>query len=275
MVSAKLNSNQIAEWIGEVCDELDRRWQSGCYPNVDDVLPPDAEVRGALLPMLRELLAVDLEYRWRQHFSPSDARKSSSSHRRPWFEDYIRRYPILTTSPSTVIQLLKCEFRTRQIWGDRPSIATFIQRFPKLGQSLMGALREVLAQLVTMEVKAYRAGQITFSASVFRPLSVGRQRGDEPVPVWMDQEGDVDRLVIAPAEDRSVSRTHARLELVAVDRLIVVNCSDSLDLHLGDSGRRIIPGEVFPTCAPVSVSLGTVVIRLTTSTKIPNLDIHS
>ena len=275
-MDAKLDTNDIDEWVGEVCDQFDERWQAGCFPNVEDVLPPNAEEQGALLAMLRELLAIDMEYRWREFFraeAVAPKQRATSRRRRPWLEDYVRRFPVLTTSPSTVVQLLKSEFRTRQVWGDRPSLVTYAKRFPKLGKSLLAALHEVLAQIVTSEIKVFTDETLRFSAPVTRPVVLGRQRKNEPKPIWMDQDDDVDRLVIARADDRSTSREHVRLELVAVDRLLIVNHSELLETTLGND--TILPGQVHHTCPPASISIGSSVVRFITVSKIRNLEIHS
>lgn len=262
-----LRSNDISTWVGEICDQFDDRWQAGGNPRVEDVLPPEAEDRGALMVMLRELLAIDMEYRWKEYF------KTDALSRRPWLEDYIQRFPVLRNSRSTVIQLLMSEFRARQVWGDRPSMATYQERFPKLGHSMTAKLHEVLGSLVASEVKVFSEGVLRFSAPVERPVLVGRQRKDEPSPVWMERDDDVERLVVAAANDRRMSRQHMRIELVAVNRLLVVNCSEVLDLEV--EGTKVAPGNVQHVCPPASMSLGSYVVRFVTTSKVEGLDIFS
>ena len=108
-----------------------------------------------------------------------------------------------------------------------------------------------------------------------RPLSIGRQRGNEPEPVWMDQDDDVDRLVVAPATDRAISRIHSHVELVAVNRLVIVNRSETAEVGLSELEGNLMPGEIYPTCPPVSLSIGETVVRFTTTSKIPGLDFHT
>ena len=265
MASHKLSSQDISRWVDAVCDEFDQRWQAGCFPEIEEVIPPDAEDRGVLIAMLRELLPIDMEYRWRNAL-----REPVFVKRRPWLEDYIRRFPILGTSSGTVVGLAQREFRIRQIWGDRPSLATYRQRFSKLSAALEFSLRNVLNELVTTRIKVFRQGDLLLTEQVLRAVSVGRQRANESPPVSFESNERCDRLVIAKNAERRFSREHLHLELVAMDRAVVVNRSETMEVFLGEDSVPLTPGQVHGRRPPVSIVVDDVIIRLSTTFKIPD-----
>ena len=108
---------------------------------------PVREQSGVLL----ELIAVDLEMRWRYRRGQLRV------------ESYLRRIPELSKDGIPLPLILE-EYRSRCRWGDPPSRSEFIARFPWV-QHLADELAAVDAELCLEE--AYRAGE----HDAFAPLS--------------------------------------------------------------------------------------------------------
>jgi hypothetical protein len=82
--------------------------------------PPEHNLRELAL---RELIKVDLEIRWKrkQHVT---------------IEQYLARFPELRDSADAITSLLCEEYRARQLYGDRPGLDSYQQRFPEQFESL-------------------------------------------------------------------------------------------------------------------------------------------
>src|SRR5438128_1410157 len=71
-----------AEWIDDVADRFDGAWRDGSAPRIGDFLgQASAEAR---LPLLKELVQIDFEYRCR-------------AGEKPVVDDYIHAFPELET----------------------------------------------------------------------------------------------------------------------------------------------------------------------------------
>jgi hypothetical protein len=95
--------------------------------------------------MLRELVCVDLEYRWRERGVATE--NGVPRERRLKLEDYLTLLPELGTLANLPLDLIAEEYRVRHRWGDRPGIAEFARRFPERSAELAKKLREVAVEL--------------------------------------------------------------------------------------------------------------------------------
>ena len=93
-------------------DRFDRAWQNDSPPAIEDFLPA---VPGGRRRLLRELIKIDLEYRWRRSW-PGRA-GASASPGRPRLEDYVGRFPWLGSSQKLPVDLIGEEYRMRQRWA--------------------------------------------------------------------------------------------------------------------------------------------------------------
>jgi serine/threonine protein kinase len=96
---------------------LESAWQSGAESvDLGPYLPPtESALR---LPYLRELIKTDLSMRWRR--------------KRRWtLEKYLERFSELGTSADLPADLIYEEYRVRFLFGDRPEVACYRERFPE------------------------------------------------------------------------------------------------------------------------------------------------
>jgi serine/threonine protein kinase/tetratricopeptide (TPR) repeat protein len=110
-------------------------WAKGHLPPIEHFLPPEDDPH--FLPTLEELVAIDLEFRWKAD-QPAIAR----------VEEYLERFPRLN-QPPIVLRLLRQEFLGRQRRGDSPDPSEYRARFPALvvtGQELQETLDQYRTQ---------------------------------------------------------------------------------------------------------------------------------
>ncbi len=141
-------------------DDLEQRlerfelaWQSGAPPAIAAFLPAGP----ALLPLLHELIKIDLEYRWRR---PAEAAGSLPA--RPLLNDYAEQFPQLGPPEHFPVELIGEEYRVRQRWGDRPGHAEYTRRFPGDSRGLKAELARIDAELeaeLATECARGRAGR--------------------------------------------------------------------------------------------------------------------
>lgn len=129
--------------LNQLLDRFEEAWRRGTVPRIDDILSslPPAAGEAARQELLEELIAVDLEYRWRS--LPTERVPGTDLPPRPLLEDYYRCYPQLGLGNRPLHELIGAEYRVRQRWGDRPDHATYAARFPQHGPSLGTVLRRI------------------------------------------------------------------------------------------------------------------------------------
>jgi serine/threonine protein kinase len=104
----------LVDGFEEACQ---RAGATGEIADLVTFLPPPGDPLRR--PALEELLKSDLEVRWRQ--GPTRGRS---------LEDYLRQFPELGSSATVPAALIYEEFRARQLFGDRPGLDAYRQRFP-------------------------------------------------------------------------------------------------------------------------------------------------
>jgi formylglycine-generating enzyme required for sulfatase activity len=116
------NANDIveftdADWdtLEDLASQLEDAWAKGGLVDLAKFVPPsDSPLRKAAL---HELVKVDLECRWRKGQSVS-------------LEYYIDKFADLGKARDLPAKLVFEEYRVRQLFGDRPSIEIYKNRFP-------------------------------------------------------------------------------------------------------------------------------------------------
>jgi len=145
--------------IEQVLDQFEEAWQRSPPPAVENFLPPAAVSEPALdhpdrRELLKELIKVDMEYRWRQ--ASSQTKDGTRAPGLPQLEDYLGRYPAIRRAKAFLIELIGEEYRGRHRWGDRPAHAEYARRFPGCWEPLKSLLARVdtdLAAERSREVK--------------------------------------------------------------------------------------------------------------------------
>ena len=156
-----------AKPLTKCVDGFEAAWRTGNPPKIAGFVPAIAECDNECRrTILRELVCIDLEYRWRK-----EGRKRGA---RPWtLEDYIRELPEFGPLPAIPLSLIAEEFRVRHRFGDFPKIEAFRNRFAERWPEIEPLLMQVLAEL---KEEAQPTG------SVHLPPRSGGISLDAPVP---------------------------------------------------------------------------------------------
>src|SRR5262245_236331 len=102
-------------------EQFDRAWAAGRPPRIEEYL---SRVANPYLrrQWLEELVAIDLEYRWRIGTRAKDAGPPPNLGRLgvcPRLEAYLRAFPDLAGPAGLSAELIVEEYVTRRRWGDR------------------------------------------------------------------------------------------------------------------------------------------------------------
>jgi hypothetical protein len=249
----------VLEQIDRIRDRFETDLQSGRPADPADYLPLlDATAqREAGHELLCQLVALDLDYRWRP-----DAPHGPSAVRPPKLEDYRARFPQLAElSPERSLALIEAEYQARQLWSDQPDYAEYLSRFPEFGPDLKLALHVRAAELDPTSVIVYLHGTRQGSFALWLPMEIGRQRPGEPGPYQRLRARGKDRLIIARLEETQISRSHVGVELAGGKKLRVINRSASSDVWIDPDGR-LDPGEHRRLDRPILLIIGDRVVRL-------------
>ncbi|MGE0609768.1 MAG: serine/threonine-protein kinase, partial [Pirellulales bacterium] len=150
-------------------------WESKNVPTIDDFIPADASQR---VPVLVELIAIDLVCRWQQanQFETVSCAVDDSGGvtpllpPRPHVEDYLRRYAELNSTSELILPLIVAEFRIRTEQGASPQVAEYLRRFPQHEEFL----RLKLAELDAQPSSEQESPHVTIPAEDRPPTQLGR-----------------------------------------------------------------------------------------------------
>jgi len=246
--------------IDKICDQYESGWSEAQARDLASYLD---RLGGSATPesrheLLCQLIAMDLEYHWRRHEASNRQAPDVPSP----LQDYFLRFPELNClRPLRCLELIQMEYRVRQRWGDRPDIEAYVREFPRFGRQLKPMLHMALADLSPTRVNVYQERQLKYSACLKSPLEIGRQKPGEPEPYCRFRAGDKDRLIVASASEKKVSRIHLSVELSSPKRLRVVNQSTKSSAMI-DPGGRLGFGQAACFELPVVVSVADRVVRL-------------
>lgn len=110
---------------GDIDESLIREFEAAWSVQscIEDFLPADRAE--SCIPTLVELVAVDMEFRW----------KHVQSIPRPLVEEYLQRFPSLQ-DPNSIEQLVEAEFSVRRKCREQPATAEYLNRFPQFETQL-------------------------------------------------------------------------------------------------------------------------------------------
>ncbi len=166
------------------------------------------------LPILAELVKIDLERRW-QSSSPL------------LLEDYLRQFPELGSAAAPPLDLVRAEYLARKQAGDTAEIRHFEARFPEQAEKIKSVLAEAKIAEATHETRASSDTQSKRGGSHL-PEQFGRYRiirllgqgGMGAVYLARDTQLDRDVAIKAPRFDihdspKAVERFHREARAVA------------------------------------------------------------
>ncbi|MHC4878151.1 MAG: protein kinase domain-containing protein [Planctomycetota bacterium] len=143
-----------------ILDQFDCLWRDAMNaPELGVFLEQSSIPREHRLSILLELIAIDMEYRWRRagrSFADEDtidvataSAENTGPHlidQHPLVEDYAKIWPEIVQDAPVPTGLIAEEFRIRHRWGDRPAVELYAQRFGE-NSGLAAALEAVRLEL--------------------------------------------------------------------------------------------------------------------------------
>ncbi|MDA1013534.1 MAG: protein kinase, partial [Planctomycetota bacterium] len=122
----------VSHHFDSLIDAFEASWQSaGSARILNHLAFESTDVR--YVPLLVELVKVDLEYRWR--FSTGGT-TTDSLPSRPRVEDYLTRFPVLGQQEDVVLDLIGEEFRVARRCGEVAEPQTYVDRFSSYAKQL-------------------------------------------------------------------------------------------------------------------------------------------
>jgi adenylate cyclase len=110
-----------------------------------------------------------------------------------------------------------------------------------------------------LRVEIYRQDRLVHADEIDRPVELGRQQSPRE-PLFSSLPGEAaDRLVVAPIEERTVSRRHLLVEPLTFDRLQITNLTTRGTVQLDD--MLMEPGSKRELGVPYQLTIGNYRIR--------------
>jgi tRNA A-37 threonylcarbamoyl transferase component Bud32 len=124
--------------VDAAVEAFEAAWRAGGVPFLRTFIDGAAAGPTDRLPLLYELICLDLEYRWRGTACESEGGAAAPLRYR--LEDYVLLLPELGPLGDLPLDLVAEEYYVRHRWGDRPDALEFAGRFPGRGAELTAAL---------------------------------------------------------------------------------------------------------------------------------------
>jgi tRNA A-37 threonylcarbamoyl transferase component Bud32 len=148
---------------------FEEAWVRAAPPRLADFLDdPPALSSADRARLFVELIAVDLELRWR------NARHHNDPRGRMVLEDYVARFPELASLDRLPLELIGEEYRVRCRWGDRPSHEDVMSRFPARREEIRTELLRVDREIEAESVDTGPMPQLGDRATPLEPLEEDR-----------------------------------------------------------------------------------------------------
>lgn len=128
-----------------IYERFEAAWARGETPDIPQFLPSADDKRRR--DALRELIRLDLEFRWRKASNDTTAAIIKPRSLR----DYCEQFPELTTEELIDSGLMLEEYRVRQRWGDAPSAEEFAREFDVPLEKIRTQLESVAGELAGEE----------------------------------------------------------------------------------------------------------------------------
>jgi adenylate cyclase len=110
-----------------------------------------------------------------------------------------------------------------------------------------------------LRLEIYRQDRLVHADEISRPVELGRQQTPRE-PLFHSQPGEnADRLVVAPLEERTVSRRHLLVEPLSFDRLRITNLTAKGTVQLDDVTME--PGSIRELGVPYQLNVGNYRVR--------------
>ena len=121
-------------------------------------------------------------------------------------------------------------------------------------------------------IQLYENGSLVYATEVSGSVELGRQELGEPEPFWLGEPdaGGIRRLVIGRHAEATLSRHHARVEMLASGRLRVENLSGKQPIVLED-GNILPAGGCVEVALPSELCVGGKVLRASLTSDAPTL----
>lgn len=232
-----LTTARRVQSLESVFDRFEEAWHRGSEPLIDDFLDSEWEA-DRRQQVFDELLLIDLEHRWRRprHSAAllligtvGSAVSQSILPARPKLEDYVARWPLMTSVERLPVGTILHEFRLRCEAGEQPELSEYLHRFPIQAELLRGPLTKEIASRPAVATIANAVASNSTSqgsnlnsspASANRKLTPGEQVGRYRV-LWPVGHGAMGMVYLAydPDLDRQVAMKVPFLEGPHAERL--------------------------------------------------------
>jgi hypothetical protein len=226
----------------ELFEAFESDWNHGNGPEIPSFL--SRYCGPEILNVAAELIQIDMERRWR----------SRSSIKRTELPNYLHELD-LTFERVTMTTLIGWEFYVRNTWGDCIPRNAMLRRHPELSPDLAAAIDAASLQIAWPVIDVVRDGKVVLTASIDRPLRIGRQRDTDSSPWIIHTSDEYHHLVLGSANDPGISRNQLEITLSSLGTARFENTSTQRALAFSGGGV-IAPGCCESMTIPAKIHLG-------------------
>jgi hypothetical protein len=232
----------------DIFDRLDHYWKNHSGDDIEAIVQA-ATSRGEPIDIRVDLCAADLEWRLRTGAISLTASSRSKMHTLtfpPRATDYRKLLSRDWDAPGVQQQLLEAEWIARSRFSDRPDVDDFARQMPE-NAAWGNELADLLDLICPLRLSFLESCEIVLQCHVPAQFVIGRaNRNEAEAPAWNAVEN---RVIVANAQFRSLSRTQLSVRRVGVQEIELRNLSDLIPSKLENG--NIKPGQKIRRSLPL------------------------
>ena len=198
------------EQVHKLCNQFEQQLRRVNKPRIAEFVAQMPEQ--AHLSTLEWLIPLEMSHAWATHDETASPPPCTML-------GYTKLFPQLEEPANTQLreELLVAEFRVRQELGDRPHVRDFVANY-QLSSKLDSVIRQCLMQLSPTYVVL--DNNLGVQLPLDRPILLGRDTAGCDAG-HVNENANGYRVTVAPKSEDRVARSHAMVELVAINEVAV------------------------------------------------------
>lgn len=240
--------DEFRDLVDELCDEFEQSEERG--PGAVERRMRDLSwTSSSRIIILRELAMIDIDAHARRAEVPSSSALPA----------YLERFPDLAQQRQLLTDLIRYEFACLLELGHEPKVEPYVNSYSMIPE-ISSVLRDEAMQFDSLLLRIQTKDSEYRTHLGYDDTVLGRQAQGERSPFRETYDDGIRRIILAPFDDKRVSRRHVGLSRRNDRQIMVSNLSRKSQVLV--HSRIIEPGDTAITDIGSQVRIGQLTIEM-------------